>query len=811
MILKELNLISFGKFQNKTIHLEEGLNILYGENESGKTTIHNFIDGMFYGFLKPYAKRRNYLEGLEKYRPWNNQNYAGVLKLLQEGKVYRIERDFEKGKVKVYDDLVGIDVTDKIDKGEKLKDNLPGIYFFDFNNMVYNNTISIKQLENKIESDLSKELGDRLANISTSLDDDISVKNAINKLDKKLDAIGTEKAYTKPYGKAINELNDLIVYRRKLMESKEEYNRQIIESFKLKEEIEKQENKLEELNNKLKQLEILEKKKIYEEGINIKSELKKIDEEITNFKKYSELSFDDYALAIKLEGDKEYISKEIQKLNNTLEEIEKELNTAIKEVDENIINGIDVEKFYSDLDNFDEIEEEKNNIMINREQNKLDLLNSEIRDKKHKGKSLRTSMIMFFILSIVSIGLVFVNPLFIAFPIVLGVLAFIRRNLYKEIISETEKISIEFEDIEKSEKERDKRLIDIESFQKELLEKYNCNSKLELKKLKEDIYFKDRNYRIKKEEIKKLQENRDKVTLNLNTSKDSIQRSREEMERIKRENNVKDLEDFKLGLDKKKKYEELIKEKESKIQILEKTLGDSTLEEIQEEIKSYDYEDLIDIEYVDKFELIQEIENIKFNLQKYWDTNSRLEERIENLNRDVKEFLLVEEEIERLKTEIKNYENEIKSINISKETIENISKEIHHQFAPTINKEVSEIINIISDGRYNEVKVDEDLNISIENPMTQEIVPIDSLSGGTMDQLYFALRFSIISSIKGQSLPLILDDCFIQYDDERLRNIIEYLHQISHERQIILFTCHHRERQILDEIGLKYNLIKLSH
>ena len=42
--------------------------------------------------------------------------------------------------------------------------------------MVYNNTISIKQLENKIESDLSKELGDRLANISTSLDDDISVK-----------------------------------------------------------------------------------------------------------------------------------------------------------------------------------------------------------------------------------------------------------------------------------------------------------------------------------------------------------------------------------------------------------------------------------------------------------------------------------------------------------------------------------------------------------------------------------------------------------------------------------------------------------
>ena len=49
MILRELYLISFGKFQ-KRFNLEEGLNILYGENESGKTTIHNFIDGMFYGF-----------------------------------------------------------------------------------------------------------------------------------------------------------------------------------------------------------------------------------------------------------------------------------------------------------------------------------------------------------------------------------------------------------------------------------------------------------------------------------------------------------------------------------------------------------------------------------------------------------------------------------------------------------------------------------------------------------------------------------------------------------------------------------------
>lgn len=69
-----------GSLKKKIIHFDEGLNIIYGDNESGKTTIHNFIDGMFYGFLKPYVKRKIYLEEHEKYKPWNREEYMGILK-----------------------------------------------------------------------------------------------------------------------------------------------------------------------------------------------------------------------------------------------------------------------------------------------------------------------------------------------------------------------------------------------------------------------------------------------------------------------------------------------------------------------------------------------------------------------------------------------------------------------------------------------------------------------------------------------------------------------------------------------------------
>ena len=49
MRIRELIIKNFGKFRDKSILLEDGINILYGENESGKSTLHAFIRGMLFG------------------------------------------------------------------------------------------------------------------------------------------------------------------------------------------------------------------------------------------------------------------------------------------------------------------------------------------------------------------------------------------------------------------------------------------------------------------------------------------------------------------------------------------------------------------------------------------------------------------------------------------------------------------------------------------------------------------------------------------------------------------------------------------
>ena len=69
--------MNFGKFKDYSLELRPGVNLIYGENESGKSTLHSFIDGMFYGFLKPFSKKTIYSEEHEKYSPINSNLYRG--------------------------------------------------------------------------------------------------------------------------------------------------------------------------------------------------------------------------------------------------------------------------------------------------------------------------------------------------------------------------------------------------------------------------------------------------------------------------------------------------------------------------------------------------------------------------------------------------------------------------------------------------------------------------------------------------------------------------------------------------------------
>lgn len=73
------------------------------------------------------------------------------------------------------------------------------------------------------------------------------------------------------------------------------------------------------------------------------------------------------------------------------------------------------------------------------------------------------------------------------------------------------------------------------------------------------------------------------------------------------------------------------------------------------------------------------------------------------------------------------------------------------------------------------------------------------LSRGTADQLYLALRLALCDMLLGgeDPCPIVLDDALINFDDARMGYALDYLAEIAQHRQILLFSCHSREKRYI--------------
>ena len=247
---------------------------------------------------------------------------------------------------------------------------------------------------------------------------------------------------------------------------------------------------------------------------------------------------------------------------------------------------------------------------------------------------------------------------------------------------------------------------------------------------------------------------------------------------------------------------EAVREEKSEIQ-KEIEIKENKILNKQQEIKNKYNVELYEIENSAKEleEITNQVNDLKIKLN-----TIEIEEK--SVNNELDKLVNLEEEYNTLNEQLVEIEKKNSEINLTKELIDRAYEKMRTNISPKLTKRLSESMKKITNGKYENININDENGLIVEMP-DGDYKPADRLSIGTIDQLYLSLRISMIEDISKEHMPIILDESFAYYDDERLENILKYLTDTYAEHQIIIFTSTKREQEILNNINKDFNLITL--
>lgn len=131
------------------------------------------------------------------------------------------------------------------------------------------------------------------------------------------------------------------------------------------------------------------------------------------------------------------------------------------------------------------------------------------------------------------------------------------------------------------------------------------------------------------------------------------------------------------------------------------------------------------------------------------------------------------------------------AVTLARQKIEERTRETHQKFARRLTDYASRTFDDVTLGRYLDVRVDPaTLAVRVRVPETGAILDVDRLSGGTAEQAYFVVRLAMVRMFAEglETTPVILDDPFAHWDDQRISRTLPILKSAARKGQMILLT-----------------------
>lgn len=914
--ITRLELVGFGKFRERTIDLTSGLNLIEGPNEAGKSTIQSFITGMFYGFFQPGTKRRSYTPHRDKYRPWDQGSYRGVLVCKNEERSWRIERCFDKDNetVNVYDDQTGDDLTLDFPYNPVTRQPQVGEKLLGLSKTAFNNTANIAQMtcaSVSREADFSAEVNDKLLSVMKTADASLSLSAVIHELDSRIEQIGSPKKSKTPYGQACQLKKELEEELEESGKNQKDYQQLCTQIDRLAEQTAQLQKEKELLETQIRQSAAKELGGRYLKAQNLRTRIERIEKEYEKYAIYQSVDLQEIDQTQKRMAAKAQINRTMEKYRRASQEVEhriQELNTLYRTLEVSEASEEVLEQFESIYERYltlgqmgQEIKEmmiRQRNIAFHRSRlNPMDeaklrediqtwrQLQQQKQEKENASHKVPMPAIVLLVLGVllilggglcailkeellaVGIGCATVGVLLVLSG---GVFWMLRRkntaahalekieSMQQDILRayqlsdeeqaktaatalDTEQAVLQLEEMlgriqvnnykieqfEQQEQQIGQEIAAKQSVADNLREQI-CRyltqltgreippeelaaDKVPFKSLRESVN-QARRLRTEMQRLTLQQQQTQQEEENCRMQIEQINRSIQQVVAACEAAGAKDAEDLERCKQGKRRWDEISMELKMQKELLAQTLGRYSFEEIEENIKNQRAVGEGDIS-ADRQQIHQQLQGVNEQLAELARQTAELEGLRKGREESHRPIGQIQAQIADVEESFQNFQFELDALQLAKQKLLSLSGQLHRDFAPQLNARISKALERITGSRYTRAVIDQTLGIRLEDRQTHQLVEVSALSNGMADLVYLVMRLELLELLCSQGgervqVPIILDDSFTQLDDERTARLLGYLLE-QPSVQILLFSCHRRERAMLEQAKIPYHLVSL--
>lgn len=804
MRIEKLDIKGFGKFQNRVFLPDAGLNVIYGSNEAGKSTLQAFIRAMLFGMKS--RRREGMMSAIRRYRPWHQGYYGGILEYsLDDGQRFCVARNFDKNTVTLQD-AFGKSIIAEFpagrDEGPRFAEQHLGI-----TESCFERTAFLGQMQSVLDAEGRRVVAEKLLNLRQSGDEEISVRRAIKVLrEAQLSHVGSDRTAARPLNLLEARLAEAMRREQELTELHESRTNLFARMEQLKEEASALQAQLEEtlrakeareaydayihrsdLYSRLGRC-LQEFVKTEQEAEKHQAAVEELTAELHALRAYGSISRQDCDEMSAHQVRWQILEKELEELRMNRSEAERKLAGVEKSLEQYPIFEKEAEA----------IEQALQDILSREAPQDRQLAEGRGQGLNRRGLLAGVPLVLL----LMAADILWLKPFLPkgvnSALLILGVVLLVTIAVLPVVKPGRPSQSGRIENQVWQRWMQAVSVSNIKDFAR-LKSAYGSDRRM-AEALKQEL-----GALVRKETgvEGQLLETKEKILLLLR--KGGFQETTEPAQDIMDawKENLEDYNTLMPALKEAQAAYEACAEKarailrEASLIYGESIPDETSLRGIVERIKpvpEHTLETPLDLQTLqDRINALNEamVQNrLEMNttaarLENIPDTDAlqQAHERVETLLAEKEELLFLG-----------------KAFDTAIEAINEASHEMSRLYAPALNQEMVNILKAVTKERYPDIKADSSLTMTLYPFDIAEPVLPEQLSSGTCDQIYFALRLAAVKAIEknGERLPLFLDEPFSQYDEERTKNAMAFL--ASEPRQIFLFTCKKREVELAREM-----------